>query len=60
MYGIDLSRPGAQAYYDDIVAMYAGRGVDFIKGDDFIWPIAIQIRVTVPPGRGSGLGETVT
>ncbi|MCC6443762.1 MAG: hypothetical protein IT210_09950 [Armatimonadetes bacterium] len=23
-------------------------------------PIAIQIRVTVPPGRGAGLGETVT
>ncbi|MCC6444050.1 MAG: hypothetical protein IT210_11425 [Armatimonadetes bacterium] len=25
-----------------------------------ISPIAIQIRVTVPPGRGAGLGETVT
>ncbi|HOS44055.1 MAG TPA: glycoside hydrolase family 27 protein [Armatimonadota bacterium] len=35
-YGIDMGRPGAQAYYDSIIAMLAGWGVDFIKYDDII------------------------
>jgi alpha-galactosidase len=38
MYGVDLSRPGAQAYYDSIVKMYAAWGVDFIKADDIARP----------------------
>lgn len=38
MYGIDLSKPGAQAYYDSIVAQYAAWGVDFIKADDMARP----------------------
>ena len=38
MYGIDMSRPGAQAYYDSIVAQYAAWGVDFIKADDMTRP----------------------
>jgi alpha-galactosidase len=38
MYGVDLSRPGSQAYYDSIVALYAGWGVDFIKADDMARP----------------------
>jgi alpha-galactosidase len=38
MYGVDLSRPGAQAYYDSIVALYAQWGVDFIKADDMARP----------------------
>jgi hypothetical protein len=38
MYGVDLSRPGAQAYYDSIVRMYADWGVDFIKADDIARP----------------------
>lgn len=33
-YGIDLSKPGAQAYYDSLVALLAEWGVDFIKADD--------------------------
>lgn len=33
-YGVDMSRPGAQAYYDSLVRMLAGWGVDFIKADD--------------------------
>jgi len=32
-YGIDASKPGAQAYYDSIVSLYASWGVDFIKVD---------------------------
>jgi len=32
-YGIDASKPGAQAYYDSIATMYASWGVDLIKVD---------------------------
>ncbi|HEY4980286.1 MAG TPA: glycoside hydrolase family 27 protein, partial [Candidatus Acidoferrum sp.] len=32
-YGIDGSKPGAQAYYDSIASLYASWGVDFIKVD---------------------------
>jgi hypothetical protein len=38
MYGVDMSRPGGQAYYDSIVAQYAAWGVDFIKADDMSRP----------------------
>jgi len=38
MYGLDMSRPGARDYYDSIVKMYAGWGVDFIKADDIARP----------------------
>jgi alpha-galactosidase len=38
MYGVDMSKPGAQAYYDSIVAQYAKWGVDFIKADDMSRP----------------------
>lgn len=33
MYGVKDNAPG-QAYYDSLIAMYAGWGVDFIKCDD--------------------------
>ncbi len=32
-YGIDAAKPGAQAYYDSIAALYARWGVDLIKVD---------------------------
>jgi alpha-galactosidase len=38
MYGLDMSRPGAQDYYDSILKLYAGWGVDFIKADDIARP----------------------
>ena len=38
MYGLDMSRPGAQDYYDSIVKLYAGWGVDYIKADDIARP----------------------
>lgn len=38
MYGVDLSRPGAQDYYDSIVKMYADWGVDYIKADNMTDP----------------------
>ena len=34
MYGVDMSKPGAQRYYDSIFELYASWGVDFIKADD--------------------------
>lgn len=34
MYGIRGDVPGAQGYYNSILALYAGWGVDFIKCDD--------------------------
>jgi len=38
MYGVDLSRPGAQDYYDSILKLYAEWGVDYIKADDIARP----------------------
>lgn len=34
MYGIDMSKPGAQEYYNSLVELYKEWGVDFIKIDD--------------------------
>ncbi|MCX6629878.1 MAG: glycoside hydrolase family 27 protein [Candidatus Solibacter sp.] len=38
MYGIDMSKPVAQDYYDSILKLYAAWGVDFIKCDDIAQP----------------------
>lgn len=38
MVGIDHTVAGAQAYYDSVLALYAGWGVDFLKVDDMLWP----------------------
>jgi alpha-galactosidase len=37
-YGVDMSRPGAQDYYDSIARLYASWGVDFVKADDMSRP----------------------
>ena len=37
-YGVDMSHPGAQAYYDSLIAALAEWGVDFIKLDDVLYP----------------------
>ena len=34
MYGVDSTKPGAQAYYDSLFRLYASWGVDFVKVDD--------------------------
>jgi len=34
MYGVDVSKPAGQAYYNSIARLYAKWGVDFIKADD--------------------------
>lgn len=38
MYGVDMRRPGAQAYYDSVFRLYAAWGVDFVKMDDMSRP----------------------
>ncbi len=38
MYGVDMSKPGAQAYYDSLLEQVAAWGVDFIKVDDLSTP----------------------
>jgi hypothetical protein len=38
MFGLDMSKPGAQAYLNSIIKLYAEWGVDFIKVDDIARP----------------------
>ena len=39
MYGIEMSKPGGQQYYDSLLALYADWGVDYIKADDIARPV---------------------
>lgn len=65
-YGLNHDHPGAQEYYDAQVRLLASWGVDFIKGDDFLYPyqareveayaLAIEraerpIELSLSPGR---------
>ena len=34
MYGVDMTKPGAQEYYNSVYKLYAEWGLDFIKVDD--------------------------
>jgi len=36
MHGVDMSKPGAQEYYNSVIKQFADWGVDFIKVDDVI------------------------
>ncbi len=38
MYGVDMSKPGAQAYYNSVFNMFADWGVDYVKVDDISRP----------------------
>ncbi len=38
MYGVDMSKPDAQTYYDSLMELVASWGVDFIKVDDLSRP----------------------
>ena len=38
MYGVDMRKPGAQAYYDSVFRLFAQWGVDFVKMDDMSRP----------------------
>jgi len=41
-YGVDMSKPGAQAYYDSIAELYASWGADYIKADDMSTPARVS------------------
>ncbi len=43
MYGVDLTKPGAQAYYDSVFALIASWDVDFVKVDDLSRPYVPHI-----------------
>jgi len=38
MWGVDMTKPGAQAYYDSVFALLAQWGVDYVKVDDIARP----------------------
>ncbi len=38
MFGVDTTKPGAQAYYDSVFALLAEWGVDYVKVDDISRP----------------------
>jgi alpha-galactosidase len=37
-YGVDMTKPGAQDYYDSTARLYASWGLDYIKADDMSAP----------------------
>jgi len=45
-FGVDMNRSGAQAYYDSIIELLVGWGVDFIKYDDII-PSPLEVNAVV-------------
>jgi hypothetical protein len=38
MYGVDMSKPGAQEYYNSVFEQFAAWGLDFVKVDDLSRP----------------------
>ncbi len=38
MFGVDMSKPGAQEYYDSVFALFASWGLDYVKVDDLSSP----------------------
>ena len=45
-YGVDMSKPGAQEFYDSVIAQMAEWGVDFIKYDDIV-PHPAEVQAVV-------------
>ena len=57
MFGVDMRKPGAQAYYDSVFALLASWGVDFVKMDDMSRPYdahAPEIEAAAKAIRNSG------
>ncbi len=42
MWGVDMSKSGAQEYYDSVFALFAEWGVDFVKVDDLSRPYHLK------------------
>ena len=45
MYGVDMTKPGAQEYYDSVFELLASWGVDFVKVDDMSRRIRHQAEI---------------
>ena len=43
MFGVDMTKPGAQAYYDSVFKLIASWDVDFVKVDDLSRPYADHV-----------------
>jgi alpha-galactosidase len=41
-YGVDMSKPGAQEYYNSLAELYASWGADYIKADDLSTPARVS------------------
>lgn len=57
MFGVDMRKPGAQAYYDSVFALFASWGVDFVKMDDMSRPYdahAPEIGAAAKANKASG------
>lgn len=52
-YGVDMSKPGAQAWYDGLIRHIADMGVDFIKYDDIV-PYPEEVEAVAKAIRKSG------
>lgn len=52
-YGVDMSKPGAQEYYNSVIGKFASWGVDFIKADD-IAPYPKEIMALVKAIENGG------
>jgi alpha-galactosidase len=61
-FGVDMTRPGAQEYYDSVLAMLAGWGVDYVKLDDVLYPPiqAAEIRAVSRAIAASGRPMTLS
>ena len=58
-YGVDMSAPGAQAYYDSVLALLAEWGVDYVKVDDVV-PFPREVRAVADAIARSGRPMTLS
>ena len=52
-YGVDMTHPGAQAFYDSWIGQLADWGVDFIKADDIV-PFPAEVEAVAKAIKNSG------
>lgn len=52
-YGVDMTRPGAQSFYDSWIGQLADWGVDFIKADDIV-PFPAEVEAVAKAIKSSG------
>lgn len=52
-YGVDMSRPGAQEFYNSWIGQLADWGVDFIKADDIV-PYPTEVEAVAKAIKNSG------